>query len=803
MRAPRHLYCSYPGRRAFSSKGTSEGITIKYDVENPLIKIENGTFYREYPTTHHRAATSENNHSLFPNLTFSLPSKRPLTFFKDTPLAHDTVSQKWAIIGETGKKDFFDVLRGQHISVPSTARSFPYPSQDLTRNQSGRSTASDRAIQYVGFSGGKLSSSSGVRGAYLSARYESRKEETDWTVLQYLRGETELNPAEHVKTNASPRDELLPWVMRSLQLEKLEALPVSSLSNGQTRRARIAKALMSQPKVLLLDEPFMGLDPPSMAALSPILHKVASAADSTGAVNATASQLVLSLRPQDPIPEWITHLIFLGSGNKVALQGPIYSVLLALHFWSFPAQTEAVMSRAAELTHTFGNPPSEFGNVLTDRGITKDEGLLSCISALESQDVNKIISYLSSTKHHPRNSRLRSFQRKYHGHSEDLNRFIAQASLSCSPDTVFNLGLFLHPMLQPTKVSSQTESASQPDNDPNTTSGDAQTEVRAPLIELENVLVKYGSKVVLGASSERHQEPEGLKLAIQSGTRLAIVGPNGSGKTTLLSLLTSDHPQSYSLPIKFFGRTRLPSPSNPGISLFDVQTNIGHSSPEIHAFFPRHLTIRQTLESAFSDTFLGKPILNANVNGDVDAMLRWFASELNPHHKEKNVSGESASIAWAASKAFTFGSLSFHQQRFLLYLRAIVKKPKMIILDEALSGFPTHLREKAMCFLECGQAHVPEFRESSGKWSSSMSLHRKFAPISEIEPSNYRFTGLTSDQALIVVSHVKEEIPPCVGEWLRLPGEEEIEAGKGIRRGRCRQGQIRTDQLWNEIWSSN
>lgn len=542
----------------------------------------------------------------------------------------------------------------------------------------------------------------------------------------------------------------------------------------------------------------VGLDPSSMAALSLILRKVAS----EGAAGPRKQRLVLSLRPQDPIPVWITHLIFLGSNNKVALQGPICSVLLALHFWRFPAQTETAMSRAAALTHAFGNPPSEFGNFLTMEGIVKDERLLSCISALESQDVNKILSYLSSTEYHGSKSRLRWFDRKYRDLSKDLKRFLAQASLSCTPETAFNLGLFLYPTARRKHLSAQTKSSSQPSDSSNTTSAVAQTETQMPLIELENVVVKYGSKVVLGASSDTKQGSKGLTLAVRNGTRLAIVGPNGSGKTTLLSLLTSDHPQSYSLPIKFFGRTRLPSPGNPGISLFDVQINIGHSSPEIHAFFPRHLTIRQTLESAFSDAFLGKPTLNDNAKADVDAILRWFAPDLNPHYKEENVLEESFSITWAISEALTFGSLSFHQQRFLLFLRAIVKKPKIVVLDEAFSGFPSHLREKAMCFLESGQTKVPESRGSSWEWSSPNPLQRECVHVSGIRPSDYRFTGLTSDQALIVVSHVKEEIPPCIGEWIRLPGEEEIEAGKGIRRGHCQQGQMRTDELWNEIWSS-
>ena len=40
-----------------------------------------------------------------------------------------------------------------------------------------------------------------------------------------------------------------------LGLKDLLDLPLVALSNGQTRRARIVKALLEQPDILLLDEP--------------------------------------------------------------------------------------------------------------------------------------------------------------------------------------------------------------------------------------------------------------------------------------------------------------------------------------------------------------------------------------------------------------------------------------------------------------------------------------------------------------------------------------------------------------------
>lgn len=49
-----------------------------------------------------------------------------------------------------------------------------------------------------------------------------------------------------------------------------------------------------------------------MKALSPLLYSLAQA---------NSPRLVLALRPQDPLPDWITHVIRLGSSFQVIYQG--------------------------------------------------------------------------------------------------------------------------------------------------------------------------------------------------------------------------------------------------------------------------------------------------------------------------------------------------------------------------------------------------------------------------------------------------------------------------------------------------
>jgi hypothetical protein len=57
--------------------------------------------------------------------------------------------------------------------------------------------------------------------------------------------------------------------------------------------------------------------------------------------------------------------------------------------------------------------------------------------------------------------------------------------------------------------------------------------------------------------------------------------------------------------------------------------------------------------------------------------------------------------------------------------------------------------------------------------------------------------GLSDQQALICISHVKEEVPDCVREWLCLP---EANTGLPARFGRL-DGPLKTSsKRWSEIW---
>ena len=95
-----------------------------------------------------------------------------------------------------------------------------------------------------------------------------------------------------------------------------------TLSDGEKKRVQIARSLMSNPELLLLDEPTAGLD---LGGREDLLKRLADYAD-----DSTAPVTVIVTHHIEEIPAGSTHAILIKDG-KLAVSGPIDQVITSQH----------------------------------------------------------------------------------------------------------------------------------------------------------------------------------------------------------------------------------------------------------------------------------------------------------------------------------------------------------------------------------------------------------------------------------------------------------------------------------------
>jgi iron complex transport system ATP-binding protein len=111
-------------------------------------------------------------------------------------------------------------------------------------------------------------------------------------------------------------------LLKQLRVDHLARRTFGTLSEGERKRVQIARALMTDPELLLLDEPSAGLDLAGRESLVDTLSRLADDEDAPASVMVT--------HHVEEIPRATTHAMLLQRGRVVA-QGPIATVLTSEH----------------------------------------------------------------------------------------------------------------------------------------------------------------------------------------------------------------------------------------------------------------------------------------------------------------------------------------------------------------------------------------------------------------------------------------------------------------------------------------
>jgi molybdate transport system ATP-binding protein len=170
---------------------------------------------------------------------------------------------------------------------------------------------------------------------------------------------------------------------------------------------------------------------------------------------------------------------------------------------------------------------------------------------------------------------------------------------------------------------------------------------------------------------------------MRQGEHWAIRGPNGAGKSTLLSLILADNPQGYANELKIFGR-----PRGSGESIWEIKQQIGWVAPEIHMYYPSQAACQTIVCSGFFDSV---GLFHNMTPAQMQIAAKWM---------------QALGIEALAERSFQ--EVSIGEQRLVLLARALVKQPRLLILDEPCQGLDGANRSRIIQLLDslCQQTPV-------------------------------------------------------------------------------------------------
>ncbi len=181
-------------------------------------------------------------------------------------------------------------------------------------------------------------------------------------------------------------------------------------------------------------------------------------------------------------------------------------------------------------------------------------------------------------------------------------------------------------------------------------------------IEFRNLTFSYG-----GSDKDRAEVLHGLSLKIPAGTSLAIVGPTGSGKSTLINLI----PRVYDAAP---GTVLIDDRPIRDYPLASLRSNIG--------FVPQETFL-------FSQTIRGNIAFGAPHASDAEVMAAAEAAHIRREFEE-----------FPAGLATMVGergiTLSGGQKQRTAIARAVIRDPRILILDDALASVDTYTEEQIL-----------------------------------------------------------------------------------------------------------
>lgn len=191
-----------------------------------------------------------------------------------------------AIVGAngSGKSRLVDMIIGRH------RMRIPQPQFDFRPSSKTQISENIKRVEFRDTYGAADS------GYYLQQRWHSQEVSEQVPTVEEQLTESYLLNGEDTERRRALRDRLYDMFHLRPLLDK----KVLFLSSGELRKFTLTKTLLSEPRVLILEEPFIGLDADAREQLSALLATLA---------RETNLMLILVLARRSDVPPFVTHIV--------------------------------------------------------------------------------------------------------------------------------------------------------------------------------------------------------------------------------------------------------------------------------------------------------------------------------------------------------------------------------------------------------------------------------------------------------------------------------------------------------------
>lgn len=164
-----------------------------------------------------------------------------------------------------------------------------------------------------------------------------------------------------------------------------------------------------------------------------------------------------------------------------------------------------------------------------------------------------------------------------------------------------------------------------------------------------------------------------LEFTVRRGECWVLHGGNGAGKSTLLRTLYGDHSVASGGILKRAGQ-------GPGIPLDDFRARTGLIAPHLQTDYPRHYSVEDVVVSG--------------LHSSIGLNFRSTPAE------RRRALVALRSLGMEAFAARPLAELSYGQVRRVLFARAVVARPRLLLMDEPFTGLNAPLRAELLAWLE-------------------------------------------------------------------------------------------------------